>query len=66
MKDLKGFSKIFLIAAITSIFGLPLAIMSQNTNSGGDARNFDEASGCLPRKLRLRMYRSGIFVVPGP
>jgi hypothetical protein len=41
MKDLKGFSRIFLVVAIASICGLPLAIMSQNTNSGGDDRNFD-------------------------
>src|SRR5437867_7175109 len=52
MKDLKGFSKIFLIAAIASICGLPLAIMSQNTNSGGDARNFD---GVIQRNVRQFM-----------
>jgi len=52
MKDLKGFSKIFLIAAIVSICGLPLAIMSQNTNSGGDARNFD---GVIQRNVRQFM-----------
>ena len=52
MKDLKGFSKIFLIAAIASICGLPLAIMSQSTNSGGDARNFD---GVIQRNVRQFM-----------
>src|SRR5262245_27004876 len=52
MKDLKGFSKIFLIAAIVSICGLPLAIMSQNANSGGDARNFD---GVIQRNVRQFM-----------
>ena len=43
MKNSKGFSKIFLIVAIASICGLPLAIRSQNINSGGDDRTFDGA-----------------------
>ncbi|MGH9338574.1 MAG: hypothetical protein ACRD1R_03055 [Acidobacteriota bacterium] len=41
MKNLKGISKIFLIAAIAGILGLPFAIMSQSTNSGTRDRDFD-------------------------
>ena len=39
MRNVKGMSKILLIAAIAGICGLPLAIMSQSTNSGN--RDFD-------------------------
>ena len=39
MRNAKGMSKILLIAAIAGICGLPLAIMSQSTNSGN--RDFD-------------------------
>ena len=51
MRNVKGMSKILLIAAIAGICGLPLAIMSQSTNSGhrdfdrviqSNARNFIE------------------------
>src|SRR5881409_770641 len=52
MKDLKGFSRIFLIAALASVCGLPLAIMSQNTNSGGGDGNFD---GVIQRNARQFM-----------
>ncbi|PYS47947.1 MAG: hypothetical protein DMG13_26640 [Acidobacteria bacterium] len=41
MKDLKGISRIFLIAAIVSICGLPFAILSQTSNSSRDNRDFD-------------------------
>jgi len=41
MRNVKGMSKILLIAAIAGICGLPLAIMSQSTNSGN--RDFDRA-----------------------
>src|SRR5215813_2697858 len=39
MRNVKGMSKMLLIAAIAGICGLPLAIMSQSTNSGN--RDFD-------------------------
>jgi len=52
MKDLKGVSRIFLILAIASICGLPLAIMSQNTNSGGGDGHFD---GVIQRNARQFM-----------
>jgi len=52
MKDLKGFSRMFLILAIASICALPLAIMSQNTNSGGGDGHFD---GVIQRNARQFM-----------
>src|SRR5262245_38769839 len=41
MKDVKGISKVFLIAAITGICGLPLAIISQSRNPGPGTHDFD-------------------------
>ena len=42
MKDLRWMSKLFLTVAIVTLCGLPLAIMSQNRDSIGHARDFDE------------------------
>jgi cytochrome c5 len=42
MKNVRGVSGIFLIAAIVSICGLPFAIMSQNRNAGPANRDFDD------------------------
>src|SRR5262245_66613301 len=41
MKDVKGMSRIFVIAAIATICGLPLAIISQSRDSGPRTRDFD-------------------------
>ena len=41
MKDVKGKTRIFLIAAIASICGLPLAIISQRSHSGTRTHDFD-------------------------
>src|SRR5262245_14639241 len=49
MKDVKGMSKIFLIAAIVGICGLPFAIMSQSWNSGRRNRDVD---GVIQRNAR--------------
>jgi hypothetical protein len=43
MKDVKGKTRIFLIAAIASICGLPLAIISQSRHSGPRTHDFDAA-----------------------
>jgi hypothetical protein len=42
MKNVKRMSRIFLIAAIVSICGLPFAIKSQNRNAGPGDRGFDD------------------------
>ena len=42
MKDVRRMSKLFLIVAIVTLCGLPLAIMSQNRDSNGRDRDFDE------------------------
>ena len=42
MKDVRRMSRLFLIVAIVALCGLPLAIMSQNTDSGRRDRDFDE------------------------
>jgi hypothetical protein len=42
MKNVKGMSRIFLIAALVSICGLPFAIMSQNRIAGPANRDFDD------------------------
>jgi hypothetical protein len=49
MKQMKGLSRALLVVAIGGILALPFAIMSQSTNSGDGARNFD---GVIERNAR--------------
>jgi len=42
MKNVKGMSRMFLVAAIASICGLPFVIMSQSRNTGPGDRDFDD------------------------
>ena len=49
MKHLKNISRVFLIATLAGVCGLPLAIMSQSSNSGPHNRDFD---GVIQRNAR--------------
>jgi hypothetical protein len=43
MKDVRGMRRVFLIAVVAGICGLPFAIMSQSRNSGPKDQGFDRA-----------------------